>query len=420
MIPKATDGPPSILMVGLALVLASLRAFSQDASACGYPDWFAVQLAQGQSKALSRLCKGEMDAAEDHRRQAETELNEVIKAAPHSDDAYAAHSALAHFYLRVGRFHDAEAQIETMLAARPNAEDLANVHSLYALLAEHPDMTVHGNRAASVPSQTIEGNVFAPVTVNGSARSYMLDTGLDLSVMSEVEAKSLGLKPKSSTTRLNDISGLAGSAVRVVVVNDLTVGGIHLQHVPFLVVADTNGAFVGIPPDQHGILGIQALVALGRLSFEANGMLKINGKAEPGATTEPLLFVGTSPITQIAYQGRALPVTFDTGATQTTLNPPFAKAFPEVVRSGQSQNHGMNGLSGTTVQRSVSVPRLSLEFGRQVELAPATVLLDQTTGASAWAGANLGFDLMQQARPFTVDFREMKIEFPSRRDYSAQ
>jgi predicted aspartyl protease len=347
-------------------------------------------------------------------------LNEVIKAAPHSDDAYAARSALAQFYLRVGRFHDAEAQIEAMLAAKPYAADLANVHSLYALLVAHPDMTVHSDRAASVLSQTIEGNLFVPVTVNGSARSYMLDTGLDLSLMSEVEAKHLRLKPKSSTTRLNDISGLAGSAVRVVVVNDLAVGAIHLRHVPFLVVADTNGAFVGIPSDQHGILGIQPLVALRRLSFEANGVLTINGKDEPGATTEPLLFVGTSPITQIAYQGRALPVTFDTGATQTTLNPPFAKAFPEVVRSGQSQNHDMHGLSGTTVQRSVSVPRLSLEFGRKVELAPATILLDQTTGASAWAGANLGFDLMQQARPFTVDFSEMKIEFPSRRDSSAQ
>jgi hypothetical protein len=40
--------------------------------------------------------------------------------------------------------------------------------------------------------------------------------------------------------------------------------------------------------------------------------------------------------------------------------------------------------------------------------------------ASAWAGANLGFDLMQQARPFAVDFSEMKIEFPSRRDSSAR
>ena len=238
--------------------------------------------------------------------------------------------------------------------------------------------------------------------------------------MSEVEAKRLGLQPEASTTRLNDISGLAGAEMQLVVVNDLTVGAVHLRHVPFLVVEDTNGAFVGIPPDEHGILGIQPLLGLGRLTFEASGMLTINKKDEPVATTEPLLFVGTSPITQIAYNDRKLPVTFDTGATQTTLNPPFAKAFPEVVLSGQRQNHDMNGLSGTAAQKSVSVPRLTLEFGHKLELAPAIILLDQTTRASAWADANLGFDLMLQARPFTVDFREMKIEFPSRRDSSAQ
>ena len=112
-----------------------------------------------------------MDAAADHRRHAEMELNAVIKAAPHSDDAYAARSTLSHFYLRIGRFHDAETQIQAMLAAKPNAPDLTNVRSLYALLATHPDITVHGDRAASVSSQVIEGNVFASVTVNGFARS---------------------------------------------------------------------------------------------------------------------------------------------------------------------------------------------------------------------------------------------------------
>jgi hypothetical protein len=53
------------------------------------------------------------------------------------------------------------------------------------------------------------------------------------------------------------------------------------------------------------------------------------------------------------------------------------------------------------------------QFGREVDLTPAVILLDQTTGASAWAAANLGYDLMQQARPFTLNFRRMKIESPS-------
>jgi hypothetical protein len=403
-----------IAVVSILLSIAPSQIFSQDASSCGYSDWFAAQAAEIQGKELTALCQGELDAGEDHRSLAESELNAVIKTNPRSPDAYEAHSALAHFYLRIGRFHDAELQIQEMSSAKPTAPDLVNVRSLFALLGTHSDMTVSVGHSTTVRTHTIDGNVFSPVTVNGSVRSYMLDTGLDLSLMSEAEAAHLGLKPESSTTKMSDISGMAGAELRLVVVDDLLVGATHIRHVPFMVVADTNGAFVGIPPDQHGILGIQPLVALEKLSFQADGMLTISGNTNPIVATLPLMFAGTSPLTQIKYYGQTLPVTFDTGATQTTFNPPFAKLFPELVESGKKQNHDLNGLSGKTVQPSVSVPQLSVWFGRDVEIAHATILLDKTTGSSAWAAANLGYDLMQQARPFTVDFQAMKVEFTAR------
>jgi predicted aspartyl protease len=400
-----------IVFIACLLAIASFPAIAQDAASLGYADWFAVQHAQGEGKRLSPLGKGELDASEDHRSLAEAELNAVIKAAPQGDVAYEAHSTLSHFYLRIGRFHDAETQIQAMLVARPTALDLANVHSLFRLLSSHPDLTVPRAGAAIIHTHVIEGNIFAPVTVNGTATSYMLDTGLDLSVMSETEAARLGLQSESSTTRMNDISGLRGSELKIVVVNNLIIGVTHLNHVPFLVVADTNGAFSGIPSGQHGILGIQPLLALGRLTFKPDGTLTIAGETEPAISTVPVLFAGTTPLTQIRYRNKPLTVTLDTGATQTTLNPPFAQLFPDIVQSGKNQSHEMNGLSGTTAQQSVSVPHLTLLFGRDVELTPATILLNQTTGASAWSAANLGYDLIQQAVPFTLDFHRMTIEF---------
>jgi hypothetical protein len=400
-----------IVLACIAFAIAHQPVFAQNLSFCGNADWFAVQEAQVRGKKLSPLCQGELDAAADRRSIAERELKTVIEHAPQSADAYEAHSALSHFYLRSGRFHDAEAHILAMLAAKPSAPDLANVRSLFALLANHPDLRVASSHSASIRSQTIDGNVFMPVIVNGSARTYMLDTGLNLSMMSEAEAAHLGLTPQSSTTRLSDISGLSGPELRLVEVENLVIGGTHLRHVPFLVVADTNGAFVGIPENQHAILGIQPLLALGTLSFETDGTLRVADKAERSATTVPLLFDGELPLTRIDYEGRPLTVTFDMGATQTTVDPPFAILYPELVRSGSSESHRLNGLSGATAQRSVSLPDLDFRFGREVHLAPAIILLDQTTGTSAWAAANLGYDLMRQARPFTLDFRRMKIEF---------
>jgi predicted aspartyl protease len=404
------------LAIGSFLAIIPSQLCSQDAPSCGYLDWFAVQRAQLQGKQLSSLCEGELNASEDHRPLAERELNAVIDAAPGSTKAYEAHSSLVHFYLRVGRFQDAELHIRAMLAIKPAAPDLVNLDSLFKLLASHPDMAVlNANATATVSTHVIDGNVFVPVTVNGLAKSYMLDTGLDLSLMSETEAAHLSLKTESSTSRMNDISGATGPELKVAVVDDLIVGATHLRNVPFLVVSDTNGAFLGIPPDQHGILGIQPLVALGRLGFQTDGSLTIAGKDKPPPITSPLLFAGTSPLTQIRYRGKPLTVTLDTGATQTTLNPPFAKLYPKIVRDGKRQSHNMNGLSGTTVQQSISVPHLVLWFGRDVEMAQAIVLLNQTTGSSAWAAANLGYDLLQQAKPFTLNFANMVVEFPSHR-----
>jgi hypothetical protein len=86
--------------------------------------------------------------------------------------------------------------------------------------------------------------------------------------------------------------------------------------VPFLVFADTNGAFVGVPSGHCGILGIQPLLALGTLGFRPDGMLSIASKVEMGTTTEPLLFDGEMPLTQISYRDKPLSVTFDVGATR--------------------------------------------------------------------------------------------------------
>jgi Aspartyl protease len=378
---------------------------------CGTPDWFAVQKSQAGGEPLSPICKAELDSASDRRSLAERELTSIIKRNPHSPDAYTARENLTHLYFRTGRFKDANAQILAMLVDKPTAPDLANVSSLFALLANFPDLQTQQSHPATIHGEIIEGNLFAPVTINGSSRSYMLDTGANISLISEVEAAHLGLTPQSSTTKVNDISGVAGAPARVVEVENLVIGNTHLSHVPFVVIPDDNGAFQGIPAEKHAILGIQPLLALGAIAFERDATLQIAVESHPQANSVPLLFDGAIPLTQITCQGHLLPVTFDTGAVNTSFNPPLAKFFPELTKTGKTENHDLNGISGTTAQRSVSLPNLSFDFGRPIRIQPATILLDPTTEQSAWAAANLGFDAMLQAAPFILNFRKMTIDF---------
>ena len=393
------------------LCMAQPSAALQSTSLCTSGDWFVVQQAQSEGNTLSPLCAGELDVAENRSSAAEKELSAVIAASPQSEDAYAAHSALTNLAFRNGLFRNANAHLLAMSAIRPTASEVQNVGPLLRLLAASPDLRVASTYPKTIQTHVIDGNVFAPLVLNGKTRAYMLDTGMNLSMMSESEAKSLGLAPQTTTTSITDISGLKSAGARVVEVHRLVIGGTELRHVPFLVVEDTNGAFVGIPAGQQGILGIQPILALRTLEFRKDGTLRVGGRGKPASTMAPLLFDGAFPLSRIDFQGQVLTVTFDMGATQSTMNPPFAKLFPELIEGAKSEDHKLNGISGSSEQRSVSLSHLSLMFGRLIDLSPATVLLDETTGTSSYAAANMGYDLMQQARPFTIDFRHMLITF---------
>ena len=133
------------------LLMGSPPLVAQDVSACLSPDWFVVQKTQLAGARLSPLCVGELHAAEDHRKATESELRAVITGDPQSTDAYEARSTLEHFYFRIGRFRDANAQIDAMLRTRPTAPDLLKtLHSLLALLASYPDFSLAKSSPATV------------------------------------------------------------------------------------------------------------------------------------------------------------------------------------------------------------------------------------------------------------------------------
>jgi hypothetical protein len=121
--------------------------------------------------------------------------------------------------------------------------------------------------------------------------------------------------------------------------------------------------------------------------------------------------VDLNPVTQVGFAGQTLTFTFDTGATSTTLNPAFGRLFPATVKEGTIKSHKLTGLGGSTEQISSVVPSLTFEFGRHVNLISATVFLSDGNISQVWAAGNLGFDLMQQALPMTIDFTHMRIEF---------
>jgi hypothetical protein len=95
----------------------------------------------------------------------------------------------------------------------------------------------------------------------------------------------------------------------------------------------------------------------------------------------------------------------------TYLYPPFADAFPDLVKEqGKKESQKVTGVGSSTQVESSTLPKLQLGVGGIATiLQPARILLAQTTAGSKLFDGNLGMDLLTQAQRTTLDFRSMTL-----------
>jgi hypothetical protein len=402
-------------LMSLAKILAAfvflssvIPMFAADADLCAEHNWFSANrdVTEGTS---SLLCLGVMDASFDRREVALRRLHRVIRLNPHGAEAYRAHEALFSLYFRAGQYRKALVETNAMLAIKPEAKESSDLRPLLLTLSQHPDLSIARKRSVLPYIHTNDGGLTFPVLANGIEAVYYVDTGANISVMSDAEAQSLGLTIQSVTSTVADISGKA-IPLRVAEVEDLVIGKTHLKHVSFLVLSAGQAPFNELPVNQQALLGIQVLWALQTIHVGKSGQIEIAGSSPGNATGSRIVFYQSQPVVQMGFQGKLLSYTLDTGAVHTTLNPPFADAFPQIISEGEKKEHTLTGMGGSTTQSSVELRVLPFSLGGvAVTLSPATMLLKSTTATSAWAAGNLGYDLIQQTAPFTLDFRKMMM-----------
>lgn len=84
--------------------------------------------------------------------------------------------------------------------------------------------------------------VIVPVSINGTPRKFLFDTGGAISQISPTVVKELKLTPHSSNISLMDVNGYASN--KLVTIDDFAFGPLRAKNVPFLV--STIDAFDGI------------------------------------------------------------------------------------------------------------------------------------------------------------------------------
>jgi predicted aspartyl protease len=372
--------------------------------------WFALRDAV-KTAPQSTFYRGAVDAAFNDLPSAQKHLEAVITSSPHSPDAYEAYQLLATLYFRNGLYREALSQVDSMIAEKPSAEDTRNMRPLFEGFGSQGDQTLVKRDISSVTMQHGTEGLYLPLTINGKESAYAFDTGANFSVMSESEASRLSLHVHQVGTRIGDSSG-GQIGLRVAIVENFVVGGLHLKNVAFAVLPDSQEPFKDLPDGKRGLIGIPVLLAMQAFQWEPAGKFIL------GLTTKNrdldssnLCFDESFPVTQAWFQDKPMELTVDSGAQTTVLGPPFAKDFASLLKSsGHAETHKLTGVAGSSSYDSVLLSSVTIKIGgHDVTLSPAHVLTNSSSDTSSWAAGNLGIDLLNQAHIISFDFNAMTM-----------
>ena len=367
--------------------------------------WFELRDSVRRGGA-SFFYQGAVACAFNHAHRCERKLANVFHSTPTSDVAVEAHRILASNYFIHGQYKKALAQVDAILALRPTDADALSGRPVIAVLGDTPDQKLVG-RQTTVKLQ--DGGL--PFSINGVHATYWFDTGAELSVLTESEAQRFGLRIRPVSVQVGDVNGTQINT-RIAVADELSIGSIRVRHVAFLVLPDNQPPFNDQSQGSRGLIGIPVLLAFEAFVWGGDKSFEIGMESsQKSASHAALCFDGNHPVLQVAYDHRLLAFALDTGATNTDLYPPFASAFPELIRSAaRTDSYKMEGVGGAKYLEAATVESLKFSIGGfPVSLRSVGVLLKPTTEASRFFAGNLGIDLLQQAHKTTFDFKAMTI-----------
>jgi hypothetical protein len=320
------------------------------------------------------------------------------------------HDILTNTFLREGRYARAFGEIDALLAADPNDQDAKDTRPLLEVLSHFPDQAVPENGTSKATAQLDDLNL--PLLINGKNASYFFDTGANLSVLTESEALRLGMEIKEVKSTASDINGNKFS-IRLAVARSLSLGGVEVDNVAFLVAANDQQPFAGAEPGKGGLIGLPVLRAFGSIKWARGGKVEVDRTPRPAnITAANLFFDDLLLIAEASFQRNKLPFTFDTGATTTDLWPKFADVAGDLARKfGTRKTHTVTGFGGSEKYEVTSLPQVILGLGgRSVILRPAHILPTQQREQRKWFYGNLGEDLLGQTQYVSIDFRTMTLE----------
>jgi predicted aspartyl protease len=248
------------------------------------------------------------------------------------------------------------------------------------------------------------------LTVNGVRGPWLLDTGANLSVVSQSFAERLGLKLLAGTAQTT--GGLTGieNPLRVALLPTLQMGGATLHNVVVMVLNDANlNINLGKSTYQiNGIIGYPVFQALGTITFLRDGEFEAGDKSRATGVGARMFMDGLTPIIECNVEGKDLPFGFDTGASDTDLLVRYYQRFRSESNTWKKSKNKTAGAGGIVKRKIYIQPQVRLGIGdKTVSLKNVPVYTSATGSNNAEVYGNLGQDVVADFESFTLNFSTM-------------
>jgi hypothetical protein len=286
-------------------------------------------------------------------------------------------------------------------------DDSAIMH----ILRDAPTQTIVWNGTVELKTERNPINSLnIELTVNGVRGPWLVDTGANLSLVSESFAQRLGLKPLPGIAQTQ--GGLTGieNPVHVALLPTLAIGDAELHNVVVMILPDANiNINLGKASYQiNAIVGYPVLKALGTVTFTHDGKFRAGKNTTASETGARMYMKGLTPVVMCQTKRKALPFGFDTGASSTNFFARYSREFHD--RTWKKDKSTSVGAGGTLKRNIYIQPRVELGFGEKTATLKNVVVFTTGTGTDTdYLYGNLGQDVPADFESFTLDFTKMSF-----------
>ena len=357
-----------------------------------------------------------------------------VAAAPQGDPALRrrAREVAGGVALRAGRYREAADLLGAALAdaadlAAPQRAEMEQSYELAEALRAEPAQTreTSGSGGFDLAISPL-GLTTASARIDGHDQVAVLDTGANLSTLSESAAKALGVRFVARQVGI-DSSAVGAITSRIAIADKVELGPVRLRNVVFLVLSDAALSPAGPERRIDAILGLPVLAALGRLTFTetaapghgpGHGPTTRHLQIAPSAPTPRagnLRFEAFDGFVQAGVNGERLPLLLDSGATRTALAKRYARERPERLRGLARSSTKVGGAGGGEVRETAILPELALRIGKRQLMLPNAPIETRSSGSDKVYGV-IGADALWAQGGYVLDFGRLNLSLAAPTD----